>query len=168
VAGERIESLFARTVAAVGEREVIGRIVVGGAVQFSEVFYVVGALLEDQALKQAGTAEAPGGGDELIDQDGAERIGRGEMGAEGGGVGLEIVGAFGGDEEMGGGEPVLGGVEAGAGLAFGGARSGAELGVGAIGFVLFICGGHICCCPRSFGSRDNAGGGVGRGGRGDK
>jgi hypothetical protein len=66
------------------------------------------------------------------------------MGAEGGRVGLEIVGAFGGDEEVGGGKSVLDGVEAGAGLAFGGARSGAELGVGEIGFVLF-CGGHMWC-----------------------
>jgi hypothetical protein len=56
VARERIEGLFARAVAAVGEREVIGRIVVGFALHFLEFLDVVGTLLEDQALEQAGAA----------------------------------------------------------------------------------------------------------------
>jgi hypothetical protein len=56
VAGERIKSLIARAVATVGEREVIGRIVVGFALHFLEFLDVVGTLLEDQALEQAGAA----------------------------------------------------------------------------------------------------------------
>jgi hypothetical protein len=103
---------------------------------------LLGALREDDALKHAGAAEAPFGGDELVDKDGLERIGGGEVGAEGCRVGLEIVGALGGDEELAGGESVLEGVEAGFGFAFRSTGASAVCGVGAIGFVLFICGGH--------------------------
>ena len=52
-------------------------------------------------------------------------------------MGFEVVGAFGGDEDLRGGEAVREGVDAGAGFAVRGAGSGAELGVAAIGFLLF-------------------------------
>jgi hypothetical protein len=56
-------------------------------------------------------------------------------------VGVEILRIFRGNEHLRGGEAVLEGVDAGFGFAFRGFGAGAELGVAAIGFVLFF-GGH--------------------------
>ena len=96
------------------------------------------ALREDGAFEDARAAKPPGGDDHLVDQKGFDGIDGGETVAEGCRVGFKFVGAFGGDEDLRGGEAVREGVGAGAGFAVRGAGSGAELGVAAIGFLLFF------------------------------
>jgi hypothetical protein len=96
------------------------------------------ALRVDGAFEDARAAKAPGGNDHLVDQKGFVEIGGGVLVAKGRCVGFEIFGGFRGDEDLRGGEAVLEGVAAGFGFAFRGFGAGAELGVAAIGFVLFF------------------------------
>ena len=89
-----------------------------------------------------GAVEAVGkpvGGEEGLDEEAVF----GGVGLEavvvGGGEGGEIVEGFAGEEDGFGGDTEFEGVEAADGFAFGGARTGGFLGVGAIGGELFGC-----------------------------
>jgi hypothetical protein len=88
-------------------------------------------------LHLAGTAGTPGAVDELVDQSPLGVGGGLEVGQDAVAKRLELVLFFDGNDEVGAGQAVFEGIEAGAGLAFGGAGA-ATVGVG--GWVLRL--GH--------------------------
>jgi len=141
LARDILERVRARTLPPVAGHDVVGR--VG---QFLFPFPLVsrnfkGALGVDGSFEEAPAEKSPGGDDHLVHQKRFDGIDGGETVAEGCRVGFEVVGAFGGDEDLRGGEAVFYRVQAGASLAFPGPRTSAALGVAVIRRDLFF-GGH--------------------------
>ena len=97
-------------------------------------------LVVDAGFDNAGAAEAPGGGNDAVDQKGFDGGGGSEVGSEGRGVAGEGAAGFGGGQELVGGESEREGVADGSGLAGGGAGAGGFEGIGSVGCYLFICG----------------------------
>ena len=108
------------------------------------IILVLGPLFIDQAhLEQAGfkgaeAGEAPGGHDDLLDQevfdgaDGLELVQEGLKGL------IEEFGVLEVENGVLGGEAMFEGIEAGSGFALGGFGAGAALGVGAVGVGLSL------------------------------
>jgi len=119
----------------------IGETVVGGevAVVVVDIFGVVDqAQLEEAGFHGADAGEAPGGHDDLVDQEGFQGAGGLKLFLEGGLELVELLAVLDGNDGALGGEAVLGGVAAGGGLALGGFGAGGLEGVAAIGFDLFL------------------------------
>ena len=132
------ERVGAGALSAVAGDDQVGRV---GELLFS--FPLVSLNLEDAlrvdgAFEDARAAEAPGGNDHLVDQERFVVISGGVVVAKGCRMGIEILRAFRSNEHLRGGEAVFEGVATGFGFAFRGFGAGAELGVAAIGFVLFF------------------------------
>jgi hypothetical protein len=99
----------------------------------------IGALQVAVAgFEVTGAAETPGGNDDLLEDEFFERADGVEVAGEGLGKSVEFLRVLGIDDDVGGGEAVLEGVEADAGFALGGAGAGAFLGIAAIGVDLFF------------------------------
>ncbi len=95
-----------------------------GVVLFDIAVQVLEAGAEDAGFGEVHAALAPDSYDELLDEDllgGALGV---KVGQEGVAEGFELVGVLVGEDGQGGGEAVFEGVEARAGLAFGGTGAG--------------------------------------------
>ncbi len=103
--------------------------------EFGQIGYGVGGVGEQVCFEGGDAAEAPVLGDDGVGERGFQGAGGGEFAEHGGAELFEGGGVFVFNEGVDlGGEAVGGGVEAGFGLAFGGAGAGGMLGVGAVDF----------------------------------
>jgi len=114
--------------------EDVSEIAVGDVAAFADV----GAVIVETVVPDAGfgaveAAEAPGGEDDGLGEDLLAGGGGLEIAEEGVAEGVVFGLVLGGEDGALGGEAVAEGVEAGDGLAFGGAGAGGLLGVGAVG-----------------------------------
>jgi hypothetical protein len=139
VAGQEGESVGAAGFAEEDE----GVLLVAGRVLESPQ---IGVLLIEEPVEEAGfhaaeAAEAPGGHDHLLDEEGFRGADGLVVVLEGLLDSLEFGFLLGFDDGVLGGEAVAEGIEANGGLTLGGLGAGAELGVPAIGFDLQF-GGH--------------------------
>ncbi len=131
---------------------------------FIDVVHVIGGfrkpVFEDALFETADATKTPSGTDKLVD----EGLLGGSLGVEFGESGFEELFEggvfFGGKDEIGCGEAVGESVEADGSASFGGAGTGALLGVAAIGVDLFF-GGH-CFGPAGRARRFQGKRGVGR------
>jgi len=107
-----------------------------------EVAAIVEGLADGAELEALGAAEAPVGGGEARDEHLLDDAAGLEFVAEVGDEGVEVGGILGAvaaeNDDLAGAQAVLEGVLGGAGLAFGGPRSGGPASVFAVGLKLFF------------------------------
>ncbi|HEV8146508.1 MAG TPA: hypothetical protein VGP79_09010 [Bryobacteraceae bacterium] len=141
LARENLKRVGAGALSAIAGHDHIGRI---GELLFPFLLVspnLKGALRVHGAFEDASAAQAPGGNDHLVDQEGLVVIGGSVLVAKGRRVSVEIFRGFRRNEDLRGSEAVREGVETRFRFALQGFGTCAELGVAAIGFVLFF-GGH--------------------------
>jgi hypothetical protein len=114
-----------------GAEEVVAPLVEGAGL-------VAEAGDEDAGFEARDAAEAPMGGGQLADEQVLVGVGGLELGPQCGQGGGELVGVFGGEEQVAGAQAVEGAVPGGSGLALGGFGAGREPGVAAVGLDLSL------------------------------
>jgi hypothetical protein len=123
--------------------EDVGETVVGdevGVFLFHVLLLVQEAEPEEGGFHEAEAGEAPGGHDDLVDEEGFDGADGLEVVEEGLKGLVEEVRVLVGYDGMPGGEAMFQGIAPGSGLALGGFGAGAVLGVGAVGVDLLLRG----------------------------